>query len=281
MDKKINIKAFLEKKDADNRVKPWVRWYSRIGFSAKGSVYILIGLISMMTAVGIGEKNGQRGAIAAVASKPFGTIIIWLVVLGLTGYITWLITQVLLKPDYKGGKIKSFFLRAGYFFSAAFYVGLGIKFAIIAINSGQTGSSGSFKMEEIIDTPFGRLAIGITGISIFVFAVIQIIYGIKGAFIKPLNTHQMNNRGWTIMKLAGKVGFVSRGVTFGVLGGFIIHSAWIAEPSQITGIDGALAQISQEPFGKILLGIVSCGLFLYGVFEVVEGKNRYIQVKND
>ncbi|WP_161493913.1 hypothetical protein [Virgibacillus necropolis] len=51
----IRISGFLKRKDADNNVMPWVRWYSRIGFSAKGSVYVLIGLISMMAAIGIGE----------------------------------------------------------------------------------------------------------------------------------------------------------------------------------------------------------------------------------
>lgn len=44
---KIKIKSFLKRKDADDNVKSWVRWYSRIGFTAKGSVYILIGLISI------------------------------------------------------------------------------------------------------------------------------------------------------------------------------------------------------------------------------------------
>ena len=39
-DMRIKIKDFLKRKDTDENVKPWVRWFSRIGFSAKGSVYI-------------------------------------------------------------------------------------------------------------------------------------------------------------------------------------------------------------------------------------------------
>lgn len=274
------IKGYLKRKDADDNVKPWVRWYSRIGFSAKGSVYILIGLISMMAAVGIGQKSDQAGAIAAVASRPFGQLILWFMVLGLIGYITWLTTQVIIEPDHSGSKIKGLFIRIGYFFSAAFYVGLGTKFAILAMQSGQTGNTKQVWMNKVLDIPIGRIAIAITGISIFVFAMIQLTLGIRGTFTKKLNTSEMKQKEMIITNQMGRIGFIARGITFGVLGGFLIHSGWTGETSQATGIDGALAQIAQEPFGQALLGIVSLGLFLYGVYEVLEGKNRNIKVSD-
>lgn len=277
---RIKIKGFLKRKDADNNVKPWVMWYSRIGFSAKGSVYILIGLISMMAAIGIGKKNGQQGAIASVASKPFGEIILWLIVLGLTGYITWLITQVLIEPNHDGPKYKGIFIRIGYLFAASFYVGLGIKFSIIAFRSGQTDDSTQIWMGKLLDMPIGRLAIAITGLSIFVYAMIQLILGITGTFTKKLNTKQMKQKEMIITNQIGRIGFIARGITFGVLGGFLVNSGWTAETSQATGIDSALAQISQEPFGQVLLGILSSGLFLYGVYEVLEGKYRNIKVSD-
>ncbi|WP_161493912.1 DUF1206 domain-containing protein [Virgibacillus necropolis] len=65
--------------------------------------------------------SDQQGAIAAVASKPYGELILWLVVLGLTGYITWLLTQVFIEGDHDGTKIKDFFIRIGYFFTAIFH----------------------------------------------------------------------------------------------------------------------------------------------------------------
>lgn len=276
----IKIKSFLKRKDADDNAKPWVWWYSRIGFSAKGSVYILIGLISMMAAVGIGQKSDQQGAIAAVAGKPFGEVVLWLVVLGLIGYIAWLITQIIMEPDHRMSNMKVFFIRIGYLFTAAFYVGIGVRFAILAMQSGQTSDTKQIWMEKVLDIPIGRLAIAITGISIFVFAVIQLILGIRGSFTKKLNTNQMKRKEMIITNQIGRIGFIARGITFGVLGGFLVHSGWSGKSSQATGIDGALAQIAQEPFGQALLGVVSLGLFLYGVYEVLEGKNRNIKVSD-
>lgn len=274
----IKIKGFLKRKDADENVKPWVIWYSRIGFSAKGAVYILIGLISMLAAIGIGNKNGQQGALASVASKPYGEIILWLIVLGLTGYITWLITQVLMEPDHDGPGYKVFLIRIGYFFAASFYVGLGIKFSILAIHSGQTGGDKQLWMGQLLDMPIGRLAIALTGIGIFIYAVIQVVLGIIGTFTKNLNTIQMKRTEMIITIQIGRIGFIARGITFGVLGGFLFYSGWTGESSQAMGIDGALAQIAQEPFGQVLLWFVSAGLFLYGVFEVLEGRSRNIKV---
>ena len=232
----------------------------------------------MMAAVGIGNKNGQQGALASVASKPFGEIILWLIVLGLTGYITWLITQVLIEPEHDVPKYKSFFIRIGYFITASFYVGLGIKFSIIAIHSGQTGSSKQLWMRQLFDMPIGRLVIALTGIGIFVYAVVQLVLGVIGTFTKKLNTNQMKRKEMIITNQIGRIGFIAKGITFGVLGGFLFHSGWTSESSQTMGIDGALAQIAQEPFGQVLLWIVSAGLFLYGVYEVLEGKNRNIKV---
>ncbi|WP_430788672.1 DUF1206 domain-containing protein [Virgibacillus flavescens] len=280
-DMKSRIKSFLKRKDADDRLKPWVRWYSRIGFSAKGTVYALIGIISMLAAVGIGQKSGQQGAIASIASKPFGELIIWVIVLGLTGYITWLITQVIIEPDNVETRFKGILIRMGFFFYALIYMGIAAKFATIAMRSGQSGSSKQAWMAKVIEMPFGRVIIGLIGLGILIFAAVQIIRGITGSYLKELKTHEMEKYEQFVLSVIGKIGYIARGLTFGVLGGFIAHAGWIAEPNSVTGIDSALAQISQEPYGKTMLGIISLGLLLYGIFTIFEGKKRNIQVKKD
>lgn len=280
-DFKTKIKSFLKRKDADNRVKPWIRWYSRVGFSAKGTVYVLIGLVSMLAAVGIGQKTGQQGAIAAIAGKPFGELIIWGIVIGLTGYITWLITQVIIEPDNIETISKGILKRIGYLFYALLYMSIAYKFASIAMKSGQTGNSKQVWMAKLIDIPYGRIIVGSIGAGILIFAIFQVIIGIKGSYLKELKTHEMDKFERFGLKLIGKIGYIARGLTFGVLGGFILLAGWEAKTSQVTGIDSALAQISQEPYGKIMLGAISLGLFLYGVFTIFEGKERDIKVKKD
>ncbi|WP_244499358.1 DUF1206 domain-containing protein [Terribacillus halophilus] len=63
----------------------------------------------------------------------------------------------------------------------------------------------------------------------------------------------------------GCIDLISRGIVFGVVGSFFILTAIQSGPDKEKGLDGARAEVSQQPFGRWLLGIVSSGFILFGV----------------
>src|SRR3990170_2237494 len=62
---------------------------ARVGFLAKGLVYALIGVLAFQIALGDSEQADQKGAMQSVAEQPGGSFVLWLMVIGFTGYALW------------------------------------------------------------------------------------------------------------------------------------------------------------------------------------------------
>lgn len=54
----------------------------------------------------------------------------------------------------------------------------------------------------------------------------------------------------------------------GLVGVILIVAAPQFDPSEATGLGGALHTLLQQPFGPWLLGVVACGLLAYGLLIV-------------
>jgi hypothetical protein len=52
-----------------------------------------------------------------------------------------------------------------------------------------------------------------------------------------------------LAKRFGQFSFAAFGVTFLIIGGFFVHVAITADPSEIKGIGGALRTLEQQPYG--------------------------------
>jgi hypothetical protein len=57
--------------------------FARPGFVARGIAYVVIGVIRVMIAFGIARYEPDRaGAIEAIAARPFGYLLLWILVIG-------------------------------------------------------------------------------------------------------------------------------------------------------------------------------------------------------
>ena len=65
-----------------------------------------------------------------------------------------------------------------------------------------------------------------------------------------------------------------RGVVFGLVGAFFIKAAIEFDPQEAVGLDGALARIVQEPYGRPLLAAVAIGLIMYALLCLVEARYK-------
>jgi hypothetical protein len=85
-------------------------------------------------------------------------------------------------------------------------------------------------------------------------------------FMQEYATGQMSARQQRWAKGIGQCGLAARGVTFGIIGGFLLHAGIAADPTEARGLGGALAVLAQQPSGPWLLGIVALGMIAYGLF---------------
>lgn len=264
---------------AGQETKPWIRRLGRFGYMAKGTVYFLIGILAVMAALGAGGKTtGTSGMLQTVASKPFGEILLWLIGIGLIGYVVWEIIKVIKDPENKGTDAKGIITRAGYAVSSIMYGAIAFKAISVAMNASSGGGGGSEKTisAKLLAQPFGQWVIGLVGIIIIGYGVYELYTGYTEKFMNKFKVSEMNQHEKKIARKSGKMGLIARGFVLSMIGYFFIQTAITANPEQSKGIDGALAELASKPFGQWLLGIAAAGLMLYGIYEVIRGRYEHM-----
>src|ERR1700729_3294356 len=69
-------------------------WLARAGLAARGTMYILVGIIAIQIAVNGSQQQADRvGAVRLVAQTPLGSAILWLLVVGFAGMTLWRLSE--------------------------------------------------------------------------------------------------------------------------------------------------------------------------------------------
>ena len=142
--------------EAKQRAKPWVVMLARCGYAAKGIVYLLIGVLALIAALGPGRQNHRFDRrFAHHRGQPFGKVLLGLVGIGLCGYALWRFVQAGVDPENKGNDAKGIATRIGYAFSGLSYGALALTAFNIVMGAGGDGGSSNARLDG---APDGRAA---------------------------------------------------------------------------------------------------------------------------
>lgn len=253
---------------------------ARIGYYSKGTVYVLIGLLAFMAALGIGGKAaGTLGMLRSLAEIPFGEGLLWLIGTGLIGYIFWNAIRVIKNPDRFGKSGKDAARRALYVLTGILYANVAYHAFRIIWQSRNEIYTQNPLTERFIQQTFGQWITGLIGLFIIGFGIYETYKGLSRKFMESLKDKEMDKQEKRIALYSGKLGLTARGIVFGLIGFFFIHTAVVAGLGQPIGLDRALATIARQPHGPWLLGIISIGLILYGISEMIKGQYKYMEIK--
>ena len=76
---------------------------ARAGYAAKGIVYIVIGSLAAMAAVGRGGgTTDPKGAVRIIGDGPLGKIALVVIAVGLLGYMVWRLVSAATDAERKG-----------------------------------------------------------------------------------------------------------------------------------------------------------------------------------
>jgi hypothetical protein len=264
--------------DKMEEVKPWVRRFGRFGYIAKGIVYVLIGVLAALAAFGPkGDITGTSGVLRSIAEKPFGEVALWLIGIGLVGYILWELIRAIKDPEYDGTDAKGLVKRTGYFISAIIYANLAYAAFKLASHTGSAGGNSEKTISaKLMEQPFGVWLVGLVGVIIIGYGVHELYSGVKEKFMSRFKTYEMNAEERKIARLSGKIGLSARGIVLSMVGYFFIRTAYTHNPNESKGLEGALTELAAQPFGQFLLAIVAAGLVLYGVYQIIRGRYQHM-----
>lgn len=261
--------------------RTWVALLARVGFAAKGVVYVIIGALAALAALDAGgEATDARGALTEIVRRPYGRFLLVVVAAGLAGYALWRFVQAIKDTERKGSDAKGLAVRTGYACIGLIYVGLGYSAVSLILGSGAGQGSDESSKEwtaRLMALPFGRWLVGAAGLGFIAYALYQCYKAYTAKFCEKIETGAMAEGSKTLVTRAGQVGLTARGVVFGVIGVFLIQAALWAKPNEARGLSGALRALEQQPYGKWVMGIVALGLVAYGLFMFVMARYRRIK----
>ncbi|HVT05156.1 MAG TPA: DUF1206 domain-containing protein [Thermoanaerobaculia bacterium] len=255
---------------------------ARLGFAAKGVVYIFVGILAAEAAVGSGGKTtGSRGALATILEQPFGRMSLAVIALGLFGYAVWRVIEAITDPTNRGTSPKGIALRLGSAGKAFAYGALGFSAVRLLQHHAKSGGddqSSRHWSAFLLDKPFGRALLAIIGLSIIGYGIYQFVAAARSKLNKDLalGTIPATTRVWIIRVC--RFGIAARGIVFVIIGYFLVRAAFYRAPSEAKGVGGALRSFYQHPYGHYSLLVVSFGLAAYGVYQLINSRYRNIRV---
>lgn len=254
--------------------------FARIGFAARGIVYILIGWFALDVAATGGETTDNQGALGTMATAPMGHVLLAICALGFIGYAIWRLTEAIIDPERRSRTLKGRFERAGYAVSGLSHIMLATAAARLALQpaAAQQGSPGDDSAQSwsawLLQQPGGSLLLVLVGLIFFAVAAAQAIKAYKAQFKELGGDVPVPH----YVRWVGRLGYAARALIFAIIGWFIIAAASSQDAGQAGGLGDALARLRAQQEGATLLSFVAVGLALFGVFSLIEARYRRITV---
>jgi hypothetical protein len=243
-------------------------WLVRLGYAARGLVYILLGYLALSRP---GDDSGPEGAFSYLQEVPLGTPILYLCVIGLIAYSIYKFCSLLLDVENRGSDAKGLMYRIGNAAGGVAYLALAYTAYEFAQGSKQNASSGGGAHEAagtVLSFGLGSLVLGLIGVGFIVAGVMQAKGAVTGSFMKRMKADAPH-----FVEYLGRAGFAARAVVFLIIGWSLVRSAWLSSTAQVKTLGEAVSSLADN---GTLYTLVAAGLLLFGVFSLFAARYRII-----
>ena len=253
---------------------------SRLGYAARGLVYLSIGSIVLLAALDLTPRaKGANGVMRAWAEWPLGWALISGIGVGLAGFSAWRILQAVFDADRHGRSPKAWAVRTGQAVSGLVYGGLALSAFELLDELEDVGEldeeqTAHHTARAVLDLPHGDTLLIAGGLVVLAFGVGNIVQGLVQDFSKRL---KCDDRLCRVVVPLAKVGYGARGLASLPLGVFLVMAGIEARAGEVHSWGGALQAVERQPFGSSALCLVAAGLIAFGLFGLVEARYRRIR----
>ena len=251
---------------------PAVHALARLGLASRGLVWLVIGLLALQVLLGDQAQTDQGGALRAVADKPFGEVLLVVLVVGFLGYAAYLLLSAAVgHRDEQGGSRLAHRLES--LGKGLVYLGLAgftLRFLLEGGGEDKTRSTTA----QVLQHTGGRTAVALAGAALVALGLYKARQAVKEEHAEKLKQFRMPDRLRRPGVLVGVVGLLGRSAVLVLIGAFLISAAVQADPDEAKGLDAALQTVAEQPYGKVLLAVAVVGLLAYAVWSFVEAAYR-------
>jgi hypothetical protein len=249
-------------------------WMIRIGYAARGVVFIIIGGFALLAAGGLGaHPQGARDALEFVFRPPFGGFFLWTLAAGLVCFAGWRFLQSIFDADRHGSDLHALIRRAILGGSGLFYLALAAATGRITFEERHVTEDQSARewTAWLMAQPLGRFVLALLALGFASVALGLVVKAFRAPYRDSLDATEAQRR----MAVAlGSFGILTRALLFLLFGLFLGGAAFDADSREAAGLAGVLRAMQHQAYGGVLLGIAALGLLAFGFFQIIESTVR-------
>lgn len=262
----------------------------RAGLVAYGIVHLLIGWLALQIAFGEKAKQASgTGALEYLNRQPLGGVLIWVVAIGLVALVLWRLLEAWQgwrDEDDAQDRAKA---AVPQLFKGVIYAVLAWSALKVASSSGGSGGSGGGSggsggggksggstdtlTAQLLQMPAGQLIVGALGLAVVGYGGYYVYQGWSDKFLEKLDGRPQSREVSAAYRWVGKAGHIGKGASIAVIGLLFVYAAITHDPNKSAGLDRALQEVAQQPFGQGLLALVAVGIACYGVFAFARARH--------
>lgn len=244
-----------------------LQWLARAGYPVSGLLHLLVGYIIARIAFGSGGDADQTGALAMLGSTAGGAVSLWIVAGGLFALALWRLAETVIGlrpgervPEDPDGTVATDRLKA--LGLAVIYCALAVtavQFALGAVRSGAERSVGL--SARMMQSAVGTGVLVLIGVAVTAVGGYYVYKGAAKKFVDDLTVP-----GGPLIIGLGVFGHVAEGLVIAGAGVLVVVAALTSDPSQASGLDGAVKALGQEPFGMAFMIAAALGFAAHGLY---------------
>lgn len=258
--------------------RPWVAPIVRLGYAAKGIIYLLIGMLAVRVAFGLGGRvTDASGALSLLMNQPFGFFLITAIGIGILAYAAWQIAEALLDTRGKGGGARGWTDRSLTIIKGVVYGAVGWEAMRMVLGMRGTSKDADDYARNVMQVPLiGSWFFALVGIGVGVYGVVQIWKAFRAQFDDDVDAERMRSEvgAWALM--VGRIGTAARGGILTVMGMLLARAGFDRSPSKAGGLADSLWTLMTQPYGTWLLAAAAAGLVCFGLFQLLHW--RYARI---
>lgn len=241
-----------------------------------GILHLAVAWLVVRIANGHPAEGDQSGAFHLLAEKPVGRVLVWAIALGLVAMAAWQLLEGTLGHGNDRGQRRNV-ERTVSVCRAVFYSAL--AWTAFTVGTGAPTSNANQQAKAtagVLGWPQGPWLVAFVGVVVVMVGLVIAGYGLSKGFERRLMRSRMSGRALRASVITGQVGYVVKGLAYGIVGVLLVVAAVSFDPAKSTGLDGALRTLAAQPFGAVLLGIVALGFAVYGVYCFFQSRYRKV-----
>jgi Domain of Unknown Function (DUF1206) len=260
---------------------PWIERLGRVGFAAKGGLYLTIGVLAALAGLGSGGKTGSdpHDAMSSLLGTALGRLLLVVIAAGLVGYAACQILEGLKDTEHHGTTAKGVARRVVSVVNGLVHLvlaGTAVSLVLWHRTHGSEDANTRHWTARLLDLPGGSYLVWGVALGIAGYSVYQLYKAWVAKLDDELELDRLRARTRRIVVAISRFGIAARGIVFGTIAVLLARAAHTGSSREAGAMGDSMRELvtlGRWPFVAIAIGVAA-----YGIYQLICAGYRRIRV---